>query len=343
MNSLKLYTVITAIFWIVVLYTALVVVNKSYANEVVPYKHVVAVGALYTIYYCFNVLFLYWGLSKKWLFRIIAGLGFFILFCTLFPFMYYIIQEVMPRLDLQLFSDDVPYDKVYFQRRLISAYAFVLISALLTVSIALFIYRRRIYKLQISELIKLQEKLVSKDIKTHFLKNLLSTNFGIILLQSKPEQKKNIQNTIGLLAYFMRIESETEYLVSIDDEVNELKRFIGLLKQYYGEMTVKLIGEYPKGSYLIPLGILLLPLENILKYAKISNNSPIHIAIQLRQNECLFTFKSMIDNYKVNSYKSSGTGIKNMNKIIEMLQLNIEINTHKENEIFVFNINLKHI
>lgn len=341
MNNLKIYTGITAVLWVTMLYFILFYINKSFAIDSIPSRHINAVGLLYVIYYSFHVLFIYWFLSNKWSYRIIAVIGCVILISSLFPVMFFIIQDWMPRYNLQLFRDDVTYDEIRFQRRLISAYIFVVVSALLTVIIGQYIFRRRAYHLNIQKLISLQKRLVGKDIKTHFIKNLLSTNFGLILLQSKPEQKENILNTIGLLAYFMRIEKETENVVSLDEEIRELQRFIRLLDKYYGDMTVIWEGGIPTGNNPVPLGLLLLPLENVLKYAKISRDSPILIEVQKDKVEWIITYKSIIDNAKVKRNKGSGTGISNMIRIINMLQLSILINTIQENEMYVFRINIK--
>jgi len=139
----------------------------------------------------------------------------------------------------------------------------------------------------------------------------------------------------------MRIEREMENVVTLDEEIEELQRFIGLIKQYYGELCVIWEGKVPIGNHSVPLGLLLLPLENVLKYAKISRLNPILIEVQKMEVEWVITYKSEIDKAKVKRNKGSGTGISNMIRIIDMLQLSIVIDTMEDDKMYVFRINIK--
>src|SRR5690606_13809294 len=105
---------------------------------------------------------------------------------------------------------------------------------------------------------------------------------GVVLLQSKPDQKKKIRAMIEVLGYFNKMDQANSGLVKLKTELAQLKHFIAMINQHYRDGTVICTGldDLKKAEEDIPLGLLLLPLENCLKYARLDPKFPIRYDIR---------------------------------------------------------------
>lgn len=331
-----------AIICISGLYGLLWNVNTDYVVDHIPHRHIIAVVVLYAVYYimhllCFDMLW-----KGRWIRRIIGAIGITVLYWTLFPVMYKLIQEWMPAVGLQLFDDAVPYNEVDFRKRLISPYVIVLIMAAFTVAAARLIQHHFEKMKLLKKLDGLQQKFIKREIKTHFISNILSTNIGAVLLESKPDQKRKIIAMIELLAYFNKVDQGRMGLVSLKEELRQLKHFIAMINQQYGTGTVMCTGltDGNKAQNGIPLGLLLLPLENCLKYARLSPKFPIRYNIKQMDEGWEILCVNYIDWRSVESMGSTGRGIEMVEKQIKMLRLPVHITVQQDEERFFFQINI---
>ncbi|PRD56699.1 hypothetical protein C5749_05565 [Sphingobacterium gobiense] len=317
-------------------------VNAKYVDDYIPHRHIAAVVILYAAYYsahllCFDMLW-----KGGWARRIIGAIGTAMLYGTLFPVMYKLIQEWMPAVGLQLFDDTVPYNEADFRKRLISPYIIVVSMAAFTVATARLIQHHFEKKQLLKQLDGLQQQFIDREIKTHFISNILSTNIGAVLLQTKPDQKKKIIALIELLAYFNKVDQGSMGVVPLKQELRQLKHFIAMIDQQYGEGTVICAGLEDGGMAEdeIPLGLLLLPLENCLKYAQLGPKFPIRYNMRRVDDGWNILCISYINWGSVESVVSTGRGLEMAEKQITVLRLPIQIAVRQDEEKFFFTINI---
>lgn len=197
----------------------------------------------------------------------------------------------------------------------------------------------------LKKLAGLQQQFIQQEVKTHFISNILSTNIGAVLLQSKPDQKRKIIAMIELLAYFNKVDQGSIGLVSVKEELRQLKHFIAMINQQYGEDTVICTGLEVAETVdnNIPLGLLLLPLENCLKYARLGPKFPIRYNVRCVNVGWEIMCVNYIDWKSVESTVSTGRGIEMVKKQITVLTLPIHIAVHQDEEKFFFMININRI
>lgn len=342
MTCSRSFMPVLAIIFIIALYSLLWNVNAKYVEDHIPHRHIAAVVLLYAAYYSIHLLcfdMLWKGGSAR---RIIGAIGITILYWTLFPVMYTLIQEWMPAVGLQLFDDTVPYNEADFRKRLISPYVIVVSMAAFTVAITRLIQHHFEKKQLLKRLDGLQQQFIHREIKTHFISNILSTNIGAVLLQSKPDQKRKIIAMIELLAYFNKVDQGRMGLVSLKEELRQLKHFIAMINQQYREGTVICTGleDLKKAKDDIPLGLLLLPLENCLKYARLDPKFPIIYKVRRRDEGWEILCVNYIDWKSVEATVSTGTGIEMVEQQIAVLRLPIHIAVRQNEDKFFFTINI---
>ena len=345
MTCSRSFMPLLAIISIIALYSILWNVNTKYVDDHIPHRHITAVVILYATYYSIHLLcfdMLWKGGRIK---RIAGAVGIAILYYTLFPVMYTLIQEWLPAVGVELFDDTVPYDEASFRKRLISPYIIVVGMAAFTVAIARLIQQHFEKRPLLKKLRALQLKFIKGEIKAHFISNILSTNIGAVLLESKPDQKRKIMALIELLGHFNKQDQGGMGLVSFKEERRQLKHFIAMINQQYGEGTVKYteLADGNKAKDDIPLGLLLLPLENCLKYARLDSKFPIIYDMKRMDAGWKIVCINYIDWSNVKSMVSTGRGIEMMENQIKALGLPIHITVQQDGEKFFFTININRI
>ncbi|MBD1425648.1 histidine kinase [Sphingobacterium arenae] len=333
---------VLAIIFIIALYSLMWNVNAKYVEDHIPHRHIAAVVLLYAAYYSVHLLCFDMVWKGGWARRIIGVVGITVLYWTLFPVMYKLIQEWMPAVGLQLFDDTVPYNEADFRKRLISPYIIVVSMAAFTVAITRLIQHHFEKRQLLKKLTGLQQQFIKREIKTHFISNILSTNIGAVLLDSKPDQKKKIIALIELLAYFNKVDQGCMGLVSLKEELRQLKHFIAMINQQYGEGAVICTGieELKKSEDDIPLGLLLLPLENCLKYARLDPKFPIMYSVRRVNEGWVISCVNYMDWKRVETTVRTGTGMEMAEKQIAGLGLPIQIAVQQDEEKFFFTINI---
>lgn len=150
---------------------------------------------------------------------------------------------------------------------------------------------------------------------------------------------------IELLAYFNKVDQGRMGLVSLKQELRQLKHFIAMINQQYGEGTVMCTGldNGNKSEDVIPLGILLLPLENCLKYARLGPKFSVRYTIKRVDEGVEILCVNYIDWKSVEATVSTGTGIEMVEQQISALGLPISIAVQQDGEKFFFTININRI
>lgn len=105
--------------------------------------------------------------------------------------------------------------------------------------------------LQINNLLRETElKVLQAQINPHFLYNTLNAITQIAILEDANETSELIKSVANLLRYNLRSQDQ---LVTVQDEVNNLKEYFHIMKARFGErVDCKLVLSGPLKEYLIP-------------------------------------------------------------------------------------------
>jgi len=114
------------------------------------------------------------------------------------------------------------------------------------------------------------------QVNPHFLFNSLNTLMNLI-----PVEAQNAQNYLNKLSKFYRyaVGNRTEQVVSLDEEIENVKLYAELLKERFGEnIHFKFDLKHENQVQILPLTLQLL-IENAVKHNIVSANKPLHIHI----------------------------------------------------------------
>jgi len=194
--------------------------------------------------------------------------------------------------------------------------------------IALLLIRRNISHQQVlqeneQELMKAELKALKAQINPHFLFNTLNMLYSNALTKDD-NLPENILKLSGNLQYLLH-EGEKN-IVLLNQEVEFIQDYISLQKARLGEKNeVSFVFKSDDSDQLIPPLLLIPFIENAFKFSSITkgNKLPINISIILEKATLKFYVKNLYNlNYKLEQseiWKSSGIGIKNVQKRLELL------------------------
>lgn len=174
----------------------------------------------------------------------------------------------------------------------------------------------------ISEKLKGEMDLLRSQINPHFLFNALNNIYSLSVRGSE-DTSESILKLSGILRYVL-YDCNTE-LVSIEKEINYIKNLIELqqLKTPYRQnISFELIGNTSE-KQIAPM--LLIPfIENSFKHSKIEADPDSFIKMKLTNNktELQFSILNSIPTIEHQKDESSGIGLENVHKRLELIYPN---------------------
>lgn len=258
-------------FMLILLFLANLIFNPEY----IPIIQFLIVACLYTIYsFVISLLCLcFWQGADK--LKIGSAILYILISLTVIPCIDSLIYAILPLVNIRFSRHMQSADQQKFYFNIISGY----LVANLLASGAFLRFRGMLLrkeKNQLNEdLEKFRERALGMQYTSHFLTTIFLTNFGKMLIDEQPANKRTKRDIIQFLAYLLEVEKNGE-LKPFDEELDQLNCFVRLLQDYFGDRAIRyqlLIKgtEYPT----IPTGILFFPLENCLKHALIGAEYPI--------------------------------------------------------------------
>jgi two-component system LytT family sensor kinase len=148
---------------------------------------------------------------------------------------------------------------------------------------------------------------LKSQVNPHFLFNCLNTLSTII--PESPERSVNfVQKLAKVYRYILEIRDRE--LISLEEELAFLQNYVFLLKERFEDnLTVEI--NVPSASYrqqLMPLSLQML-VENAIKHNIISDQHPLHIRIELQENNLVVSNDLQL---KTNKLPSTRLGLKNI-------------------------------
>ncbi|WP_312193015.1 hypothetical protein [Sphingobacterium sp.] len=275
LTELAYYHLFIFLFMLAAVWSA----NMVWSKAAIPFVQIVIIALLYMLYsYAIAVLLLgHWkGNARQKL--LIVGLYTFVSL-TVIPVIDALIYKLLPAVGIRFSRHAQSANLHRFYFNIISGY---LVANLLALTVFLK-YRTVLLKKENdalnTDLLQFRERALGMQYTSHFLTTIFLSNFGKMLIDEKPKDKRTKRDIIQFLAYLLEIE-QSGRLNSIDDELDQLNCFVRLLQGYYGERAICCHLAVEGTAYpAIPTGILFFPLENCLKHGLISSDYPVEFSL----------------------------------------------------------------
>lgn len=180
---------------------------------------------------------------------------------------------------------------------------------------------------------------LKQQLNPHFLLNAMNNLYGESL--SDPDKlPERILNLSDMLRY--QIEATKKDYVFLEEEIAFIKKYI----EYYTfqnerlEVTQHFEGDYD--SIDIPPLFFLPLVENAVKFSAETPKPFINVDLKVKCNQLSFTLKN---NYLESGSRlsSTGIGIENLKRRLEVYGLRHELNCKKEKNIFIVKLKIWHL
>lgn len=180
---------------------------------------------------------------------------------------------------------------------------------------------------------------LKQQLNPHFLLNAMNNLYGESL--SDPDKLPDrILNLSDMLRY--QIEATKKDYVFLEEEIAFIKKYI----EYYTFQNERLVvTQHFEGDYdsidIPPLFFLPL-VENAVKFSAETPKPFINVDLKVRCNQLSFTLKN---NYLESGSRlsSTGIGIENLKRRLEVYGLRHELNCKKEKNIFIVKLKIWHL
>ena len=167
------------------------------------------------------------------------------------------------------------------------------------------------------ENLKTELSFLRSQISPHFLFNVLNNITALIRLKS--DELEPTVMKLSLLMKYMLYETDEEKVI-VKSEVEYLQAYIDLQKQRYGdELTLTMVFEIEENWHNIEPMLLIPFIENAFKHGGILQHPEIHVFMSVRNDELHFMVKNKLENSEAIKDKTSGIGLANVKRRLELL------------------------
>jgi two-component system LytT family sensor kinase len=169
-----------------------------------------------------------------------------------------------------------------------------------------------------SENLKTELSFLRSQISPHFLFNVLNNIAALARIKSDDLEPTIIK--LSSLMQYMLYETDEEKVL-VKSEVEYLQSYIDLQKQRFGdELNIEEILDIKEEWHSIEPMLLIPFVENAFKHGGALINHPeIYIHLEVYNNQLFFTVKNKFDGSKAIKDKTSGIGLPNVKRRLELL------------------------
>ncbi len=181
-----------------------------------------------------------------------------------------------------------------------------------------------------SENLKTELSFLRSQISPHFLFNVMNNIVALVRLKSD-DLEPTVMKLSSLMQYMLYETDEERVLLK--SEVEYLRNYIDLQKQRFGpEFTMDLLFDIKEDWHTIEPMLLIPFVENAFKHGSGLDHYP-HIDVQLTvaDNQLYFTVKNKYKETKAAKDKTSGIGLQNVKRRLELLYPALHKLTIEEN------------
>jgi LytS/YehU family sensor histidine kinase len=172
-------------------------------------------------------------------------------------------------------------------------------------------------KEKLNENLKTELSFLRSQISPHFLFNVLNNITALIRMKSN-DLEATVMKLSSLMQY-MLYETDEEKVI-VKSEAEYLQAYIDLQQQRYGEeLSLKVLFDVKEDWHTIEPMLLIPFVENAFKHGGILQHPEIHVSLSVTNNELHFTVKNKFENSMKIKDKTSGIGLSNVKRRLELL------------------------
>lgn len=329
-NSLSFFFFIGVFWWI----------NVEIPDVIIPFRQVVAASLLFSILYCKFFICWWWISSKEIIVKILGFIMLTVAVYLIIIFSYPVIYIVLPRFGVLFHDPSYEFSIVEFHTRVLTATAFSLVIG----GGMVFLFRNLLKKsllqkagIQVKKLIdqieNMQQRVAVKHLSSHFIKNVISAIMGNLTVKNHSVSIDHLMGLSSLMHYAVEMQ-ENNKAVLWSQEWEQVEQLVALAKLCNGEMSVIIKGELSGPKVTIPIGLLLMPVENALKYGSISKNTPLYLKVERQNKIWVFSVSNRFISQRRDIIASSNSGYILMQRCIDLGNWPIELRTVEEENWF---------
>lgn len=299
------------------------VANGLFVKDSIPSGQILLAALLFAIYYnwvYYIVLNVYRGGRMK---RMFAGVAFVILLVTIEPSLEFLIYSYFPLIDVYfdkyMLEEDYVHDISEFRQRWITALLVIFFAVIIRLASRL--YKNKTIEAEESkqqkakqdeEIKTLHDRLKTRQLNTHFIEN-----FVLIALHREKKQNKENVEMLTMLTDLMNYQLSMDNQQQTTNWQEEWDQVENLLQMaYYKDPNFVYEWTHDDGitgmDRVIPHGLLLMPLENALKYGRNIAAWPLRMEFSRKDNRIYIRYTNYFDPVVRDRIKSTGKGFKLM-------------------------------
>lgn len=328
--------------------------NWILVADIIPIKHLLLVALLFAVYYSWVFYIIVKGLSGRWREKLLAVCGMVILLLTIEKTLEFLIYDYFPSLGVYLdrYILEIPdyvHDASEFRQRWISAILFICLLVGMRLgfrSIKKKIKEEERNKKQIKEMQNhirnLHSLLKSRQLNPHFMENFVAIALGKEKRSPDRENGKMLMLLTQLMYYQLSMDNGQQ-TTSWQEEMEQ----VGNLLEMAGYCDKNFVYECKGSASLenldvsIPHGLLLMPLENALKYGVNVAGRPLRVVFEKRDSAIRVSYNNYFDRVRRTRMKTSGTGFQLMNARLEGNKFPIRLTKQEAEEQFFVHIEIE--
>ncbi len=168
-----------------------------------------------------------------------------------------------------------------------------------------------------SEHLKTELSFLRSQISPHFLFNVLNNITALIRMKST-DLEPTVMKLSSLMQY-MLYETDDEKVV-VKSEAEYLQAYIDLQRQRYGdELILQVMFDIKEEWHTIEPMLLIPFVENTFKHGGMLQRPEIHVSLSVMNHELHFIVKNKFEDSKAIKDKTSGIGLANVKRRLELL------------------------
>ena len=306
-----------------ILYSA----HFSFVNSLV-----VSIIILFYFFILEAIAYKIWKGSLNWKVICILLLG--IIFISTFFIIHRLVYDILPSFDIKLFSYRVEQSNSAFRKNVTTSFLTIFFLSSVVAS------RKDVIK---SHLIVKELRYRNSFSKSnpHFFNSLFSTAMARSLLGHGNDSPDMLLKLCDIVDYVLNRDAEKSEFISLKKEWIQVEHFVDLMRWYYGEDKVLLMGDYKIFErYQILSMLILSALENANKYADWDSDLPIMIKVQNVKSDLEIIIENTFCKQKRVYMQGRNSGISSISQRISRYGNKYKI-AYKENKnVFIFKITL---
>ena len=168
-----------------------------------------------------------------------------------------------------------------------------------------------------SENLKTELSFLRSQISPHFLFNVLNNITALVRMKSN-DLEPTVMKLSSLMQY-MLYETDEEKVI-VKSEAAYLQAYIDLQRQRYGdELNLQVSFDIKEEWHAVEPMLLIPFVENAFKHGGIVQHPEIHVSLSVMNNKLHFTVKNKFEEHEIIKDKTSGIGLANVKRRLELL------------------------